>query len=75
VPMAGNIDVAAELNRLTRAFDKNEKELGRVAGKLNNPKFVDKAPDDVIEKEKAKLADFESTSKKLSEQIEAIKAL
>ena len=75
VPMAGNIDVAAELNRLTRAFEKNEKELGRVAGKLSNPKFVDKAPDEVIEKEKAKLADFESTSKKLSEQIEAIKAL
>ncbi|MEY8248822.1 MAG: valine--tRNA ligase [Bermanella sp.] len=75
VPMAGNIDVAAELNRLTRAFDKNAKELGRVAGKLNNPKFVDKAPADVIEKEQAKLADFEGTAKKLSEQIEAIKAL
>jgi len=75
IPMAGNIDAAAEINRLSKALEKNQKELGRVAGKLNNPKFVDKAPGDVIEKEKAKLADFESTSKKLTEQLEAIKAL
>jgi len=75
IPMAGNIDVTAELNRLTKAFEKNQKELDRVAGKLNNPKFTDKAPAEVIEKEKAKMADFESTASKLSEQIEAIKAL
>lgn len=75
IPMAGNIDVTAELNRLTKAFEKNQKELDRVAGKLNNPKFTDKAPAEVIEKEKAKLAEFESTASKLQEQIEAIKAL
>jgi valyl-tRNA synthetase len=75
IPMAGNIDVAAEVNRLTKAVEKNQKELGRVAGKLNNPKFTDKAPAEVIEKEKAKLADYESVGKKLQEQLDAIKAL
>jgi valyl-tRNA synthetase len=75
IPMAGNIDATAEINRLEKALEKNQKDLDRVAGKLQNPKFVDKAPADVIEKEKAKLADFESTSAKLSEQLEAIKAL
>lgn len=75
IPMAGNIDVDAEVNRLSKAIEKNQKELDRVSGKLNNPKFVDKAPADVIEKEKAKLADFESTHAKLAEQLEAIKAL
>jgi valyl-tRNA synthetase len=75
IPMAGNIDASAEINRLSKALEKNQKELGRVAGKLNNPKFTDKAPAEVIEKEKAKLADFESTAAKLSEQLEAIKAL
>ena len=75
IPMAGNIDVAAELNRLTKSFEKNQKDLDRVAGKLKNPKFVDKAPADVIEKEKAKMAEFESTANKLQEQIDAIKAL
>jgi valyl-tRNA synthetase len=75
IPMAGNIDVAAEVNRLSKAVEKNQKELGRVAGKLNNPKFTDKAPAEVIEKEKAKMAEFESTGKKLQEQLDAIKAL
>jgi len=75
IPMAGNIDVSAELNRLTKTFEKNQKELERVAGKLQNPKFVDKAPADVIEKEQAKLAEYESAAKKLQEQIDAIKAL
>ena len=75
IPMAGNIDASAEINRLSKALEKNQKELGRVAGKLNNPKFTDKAPAEVIEKEKAKLADFENTAAKLSEQLEAIKAL
>jgi len=75
IPMAGNIDAAAEISRLEKALEKNQKELDRVAGKLQNPKFTDKAPADVIEKEKAKLADFESTAAKLSEQLEAIKAL
>ncbi|MAA70728.1 MAG: hypothetical protein CL679_03255 [Bermanella sp.] len=75
IPMAGNIDAAAEINRLSKALEKNQKELDRVAGKLQNPKFTDKAPAEVIEKEKAKLAEFEDTAAKLSEQLEAIKAL
>ncbi len=75
IPMAGNIDTDAEINRLNKAIEKNQKELERVSGKLNNPKFVDKAPADVIEKEKAKLADYEGTQAKLNEQLEAIKAL
>lgn len=75
IPMAGNIDAAAEISRLEKALEKNQKELDRVAGKLNNPKFTDKAPADVIEKEKAKLAEFEDAAAKLSEQLEAIKAL
>ena len=69
IPMAGNIDVDAELNRLSKALDKNQKELDRVAGKLQNPKFVDKAPADVIEKEKAKLADFRKHCEKAPRAI------
>ena len=75
IPMAGNIDTVAEINRLEKALEKNEKELARVAGKLNNPKFVDKAPQDVLAKEQAKLAEAQTASRKLSEQIAAIKAL
>lgn len=54
VPMAGLIDVAAELARLDKEIARLEGEVKRVASKLDNPGFVSKAPADVIEKERAK---------------------
>ncbi|MGQ8365305.1 valine--tRNA ligase [Glaciecola sp. 1036] len=73
IPMAGLIDKDAELKRLTRNIEKLEKDMQRVQGKLNNQNFVAKAPEDVIQKEREKLQDFESQFAKISEQIEKIK--
>ncbi len=75
VPMAGLIDVEAELKRLNKELDKSTKEVGRLSGKLNNEKFVSNAPADVVAKEKAKLAEAESAQQRLSDQIEKIKNL
>ncbi|MFT5299172.1 MAG: valyl-tRNA synthetase, partial [Colwellia sp.] len=47
----------------------------RTRGKLSNEKFVGKAPEAVINKEKAKLADAESALAKLADQITQITAL
>jgi valyl-tRNA synthetase len=58
IPMAGLIDKDAELARLDKEIQRIQNDLPRVEGKLNNPSFVDKAPVEVIEKEKAKLADM-----------------
>jgi valyl-tRNA synthetase len=68
VPMAGLIDKQAELDRLSKEISKIEANLPRIEGKLNNPKFVDKAPASVIEKERTKLAGFRSQLDKLLEQ-------
>ncbi len=68
VPMAGLIDKQAELDRLSKEISKIEANLPRIEGKLNNPKFVDKAPATVIEKERTKLAGFRSQLEKLLEQ-------
>ena len=73
--MAGLIDKDAELNRLQKEIDKLNKEVERIAGKLNNPAFVDKAPADVVAKEKAKIAEFEQARKTLEEQHAKIAAL
>ncbi|ACR11740.1 valine--tRNA ligase [Teredinibacter turnerae T7901] len=68
VPMAGLIDKDAELARLHKESDKLVKEKSRLAGKLENPKFVDKAPADVVAKEREKLNEVEAALAKLSEQ-------
>ncbi len=75
VPMAGLIDKEAELARLGKEIDKLEKEVSRVEGKLNNPKFVDKAPEAVVAKERAKLDDARSSRDKLREQYGKIAEL
>lgn len=75
IPMAGLIDKDAEIARLTKSIEKLNKEADKTRGKLNNEKFVGKAPEAVINKEKAKLAEAESTLEKLKEQMTQINAL
>ncbi len=75
VPMADLIDKDAELARLAKEIDKLGKEIQRLAGKLSNANFVDKAPADVVAKEREKLADQQSSLEKLEQQAEKIKSL
>jgi len=75
VPMAGLIDKEAELKRLDKEVDKLDKEIGRLEGKLTNEKFTAKAPAEVVDKEKAKLADYQSSRQRLDQQRAAIKAM
>ncbi len=75
IPMAGLIDKQAELARLDKEINKIEKDLPRIQGKLNNPNFVDKAPAEVIAKEKDKLATLQSSLTNLKEQKEKINKL
>ncbi|MBD9358391.1 valine--tRNA ligase [Methylomonas albis] len=75
IPMAGLIDKDAELARLEKEIQRIEKELPRIEGKLGNAAFVDKAPPEVIDKEREKLAGLQSSLKNLNEQFAKIKAL
>ncbi|MEN8168829.1 MAG: valine--tRNA ligase [Pseudomonadota bacterium] len=75
VPMAGLIDKDAELARLSKEIDRLEKEVQRTEGKLNNEKFVGKAPETVVQKERDKLADAKSSLASLLEQKAKIERL
>jgi valyl-tRNA synthetase len=75
VPMAGLIDVDAEMARLGREQDKLTKEIGRLSGKLGNAKFVDNAPADVVAREKEKLSNAETTLHQLQDQVTRLESL
>lgn len=75
VPMAGLIDKDAELARLNKETEKLQKELMKVKGKLNNEKFVSKAPEEVVAKEKSRLEEMETTLSKLNQQQQTITEL
>ena len=72
VPMAGLIDKDAELARLDKEIQRLNGEVQRVGGKLSNQGFVAKAPAEVLDKERAKLAEAEQALTKLTEQREKI---
>ncbi|MFC5287458.1 valine--tRNA ligase [Actinokineospora guangxiensis] len=48
--LSGTVDVAAERKRLTKDLSVAEKELAQCEAKLGNPKFTDKAPEEVVGK-------------------------
>ncbi len=75
VPMAGLIDKDAELARLDKEIARLQGEVQRVGGKLANEGFVAKAPAEVLDKERAKLAEAEQALSKLVEQRGKIAAL
>ncbi|MCL2766773.1 MAG: valine--tRNA ligase [Peptococcaceae bacterium] len=54
VPLKGLIDIDQETARLNKELATLEKDLARIQGKLNNQGFLSKAPEEIINKEKAK---------------------
>ncbi|MFG6137912.1 valine--tRNA ligase [Halomonas sp. B23F22_10] len=75
VPMAGLIDKDAELARLAKEIEKQDKLIGGIEKKLGNDSFVAKAPEAVVQKERDKLADFAAARQVLVEQRDKIAAL
>ncbi|MGP5407355.1 valine--tRNA ligase [Psychrobacter celer] len=75
VPMKGLIDPTAELKRLGKSFDKLQKQAEGIARKLSNEGFVSKAPAEVVDAEKAKLAELEGQLTAMTAQMEQLKAL
>jgi valyl-tRNA synthetase len=75
VPMSGLIDKAAEIVRLQKEIERLTKEQKRADGKINNPDFVKKAPPEVVQKERDKLADISSAITKLQLQKSNIENL
>ena len=72
VPMEELIDFKAEMERLTKEKKRLEGEVKRAEGKLSNEGFVGKAPANLIEEEKKKLADYKEMLSKVDERINSI---
>ncbi len=75
VPLGDLIDKDAELSRLNRELERAAKDLDRTKTKLGNPQFVNKAPEAVVNKEKARLAELEAALSKLNDQLQQVQSL
>ena len=66
------IDVEAERSRLTKQRDELAKFAASIEKKLANKNFVDRAPADVVQRERDKLADLQRRRGQLQERLEAL---
>ena len=73
IPLTGLVDVAALEAKLQKKLDKVEKDIKSLKGRLNNPGFVNKAPESVIEGAKNDLAEAEKQAEILRERLNRLK--
>lgn len=75
VPLKGLVDVAAEEERLLKEIGKIDKEIEMFSKKLESPAFVDRAPADIVAKERQKLADVLDKKGVLEDSLGKIRKL
>ena len=73
VPLAQNIDVEAEIERLNKELDYLRGFLASVMKKLSNERFVNNAPAQVVEVERHKQADAETKIANIEQTLAALK--
>ena len=73
IPTGDLVDKEKETARLNKELAGVEKDIQIISGKLNNPGFMAKAPEKLVEQEKAKLAAAESKKEKILESLSALK--
>jgi valyl-tRNA synthetase len=72
LPLKGVIDFAAERARLDKEMKKAESDIQRVDAKLNNPKFVANADEEVVEGEREKREEAVGRRQKIVEALERL---
>ncbi|AWL88478.1 valyl-tRNA synthetase [Streptomyces sp. TSRI0445] len=70
--LSGTIDVAAERKRLTKDLEAAQKEKAQATGKLGNEAFLAKAPDNVVDKIRGRLAKAEADIERIGAQLAAL---
>ena len=72
VPLEGLIDIQKEIERQNKKIQKFEIELNSLNGRLNNDKFVNSAPKEVVEQTKARVEEIKSEISTIAELIKKL---
>ena len=75
IPLGELVDVQKELARLEKERDTIKGEIQRANGKLSNKGFVEKAPQKLVEEEKAKIVKYTEMLAKVEERVQVLSEL
>ena len=73
IPLDGLVDYKKELEKLNTDLQKYESEIKRASSKLSNEKFVNNAPEKVVNEEREKLKKYQNIYDEIISSIEKIK--
>ncbi len=66
------INFEEEADRLNKKLEKTIREIKKIEAKLIDKKFIENAPNKVIEEQKERLEDYQSQMKKIEKELEVI---
>ncbi|MGE5606086.1 MAG: valine--tRNA ligase, partial [Bacteroidota bacterium] len=72
LPMAGLVDVVKEKERFTKELNHLTAEIEKLASRIENPAFSQKAPPEIVAKERAKLEGFKEKAAKIKERLQEL---
>ncbi|HHY04150.1 MAG TPA: valine--tRNA ligase [Thermoanaerobacterales bacterium] len=75
IPMAGLVDVDMEIERLNKEHKNLIKEIERVNKKMQNKGFLEKAPKEVVDKERAKKQDYTEMIQKVEQRLKMMQEI
>ena len=75
LPIGDVIDIGQERARLEKGIAKTDSEIGRIDKKLGNAGFLSKAPVAVVEEQRSRRADYQTSRAKLLEALARLAAL
>ena len=73
IPFTDLVDIAAEIERLTKEEKRLNGEIARCKGMLSNEKFISKAPEAKVNEEKEKLANYEQMLAQVQDRLSSLK--
>jgi valyl-tRNA synthetase len=73
LPLKGVIDLAAERARLEKEMAKVDADMKRIDAKLGNPKFVESAPEEIVDQERERREEAMARREKILEALERLK--
>ena len=75
IPLKGLVNFAEEAERLEKSILKSEKEREKIVKKLSNKNFVERAPKEVVEKDRARAAELDAMLTKMNVSLSRAKEL
>ena len=69
LPLAGLVDLEAEKQRMIKELANIDQQMDRIHNLLGNPGFVKKAPESVVQREQAKLAELTEQKAQIGERL------